>query len=451
MNKNDEIILEIDGYSSTGSGVGHLDGMAVFVPLAAKGDIIRAKVVKVKKTYAYARLEEILTPSINRKTPDCKVFKTCGGCVYRHITYSAECEIKQNKVYDAVKRIGGIDLLPKDIIYAENVCHYRNKAQYPVSLSGNAGFFAPHSHRIIENDNCLLQPEIFSNILKVVTDFIKQKNISVYNEELHRGLIRHIYIRKAFATDEIMVVLVINGDSIPHSDLLIDNLKELLGSNLKSVQINKNKRDTNVILGNECVVLFGDGYITDILCGVKIRISPLSFYQVNRTMAEKLYEKAAEYALPQGKIILDLYCGAGTIGLSMSRMAKRVIGVEIVPEAVADAKENAKINGIENCEFICGDAAFAAGQLSEKSLKPDTIIVDPPRKGCDEKLLNIIASNFSPERIVYISCDCSTFARDAAILSEFGYELTEYTPVDMFPNTAHIETVALLLRKKGDR
>ncbi len=447
MNKNDEIVISIDGYSSTGSGVGHYDGMAVFVPQTAVGDTVRIKILKVKKNYAYGKVEEIIIPSEDRKTPDCKVFRSCGGCVYRHITYKSECEIKQNKVYDAIKRIGGIDLSPNDIICAENICGYRNKAQYPVSQSGNAGFYAPHSHRIIESDDCRLQPEIFSRILKVITDWIKINNISVYNEQTHQGLVRHIYLRQASATNEIMVVIVINGDTLDHSDILIEKLKILLGDSLKSVQININKRDTNVILGEKCIVLYGDSYITDILCSVKIRISPLSFYQVNRAMAEKLYEKAAEYAMPKGKTVLDLYCGAGTIGLSMAKDAKEIIGVEIIPDAVEDARVNAQINEIHNTTFICGDAAHAAAELSRKKLTPDVVIVDPPRKGCDEALLHTIANNFCPERIVYISCDCATLARDAAILENEGYKLIEYTPVDMFPATSHVETVALFVKK----
>ncbi len=446
MNKNDEIVISIDGYSSTGSGVGHYDGMAVFVPQTAVGDTVKVKILKVKRTYAYGKVEEIITPSENRKTPDCKVFRSCGGCVYRHITYKSECEIKQNKVYDAIRRIGGIDIKPNEIICAENICGYRNKAQYPVSLSGNAGFYAPHSHRIIESDDCRLQPEVFSHILKVITDWIKENGISVYNEQTYHGLVRHIYLRQAAATNEIMVVIVINGDTLPHSDILIEKLKMLLCDNLKSVQININKRNTNVILGDTCVTLYGEKYITDILCGVKIRISPLSFYQVNRTMAEKLYKKAAEYAMPTGKTVLDLYCGAGTIGLSMAKDAKEIIGVEIIPDAVEDARVNAQINGISNATFICGDAAHAATELSLQKLTPDVVIVDPPRKGCDEALLHTISNDFSPERIVYISCDCATLARDAAILENEGYKLIEYTPVDMFPSTSHVETVALLCR-----
>lgn len=446
MKKNDEIILEIDGYASTGSGVGHFDGMAVFVPLTAKGDTVRVKILKVKKAYAYGKAVEIINAAIARANPDCEVFSRCGGCVYRHISYAAECEIKQDKVYNSIKRIGGIDMKPRGIIGAKNVYGYRNKAQYPISENGNVGFFGTHSHRVIENENCLLQPEIFANICTVITKWIKENNISIYNEKTHTGLVRHIYLRQAAKTSELMAVLVINGDTVPNPDVLVNRLKNLLGENLKSVQLNINKKDTNVILGDKCVLLFGDTYITDILCGVKVRISPLSFYQVNRDMAEVLYEKAAEYAETKGKTVLDLYCGAGTIGLSMAKTAKKIIGAEIIPDAVRDAKINAEINGINNAEFICADAAAAAKQLAERGEKPDVVIVDPPRKGCDEELLNTIANDFSPERIVYVSCDSSTLARDIAVLSKLGYKLAEYTPVDLFPRTAHVECAALLRR-----
>lgn len=446
MKKNDEFILEIEGYTSEGSGVGHIDGMAVFVPLTAKGDTVRVKILKVKRAYAYGKAVEIITPAPCRTEPDCSVFSRCGGCVYRHIDYKNECEIKEEKVYNSIKRIGGIDIKPQPIIAAENTFGYRNKAQYPISENGNVGFYGTHSHRVIENENCLLQPEIFGCICAVITNWIKENNVSIYNEQTHTGLMRHIYLRYGSKTNEIMVVPVINGDNLPKSDVLVARLKELLGDALKSVQLNINKKDTNVILGDKCVSLFGDTYITDILCGINVRISPLSFYQVNRDMAEKLYNKAAEYAECNGKTVLDLYCGAGTIGLSMAKTAKKIIGVEIIPDAVNDAKINAEINGIKNAEFICADAAAAAKKLAERYLKPDVVIVDPPRKGCDEALLNTIAKNFTPERIVYVSCDSSTLARDVAILEKKGYKLMEYTPVDMFPRTAHVECAAKLCR-----
>jgi len=446
MKKNDITTLKIEGMSAEGSGIGRVDGMAVFVPLAAIGDELKVRIVKVKSRYCYGIIEEILKPSPYRIDADCGVFRRCGGCVYRHISYENESNIKFEQVYNAVKRIGEQDMLPCPIISSQHETRYRNKAQYPVTEDGKAGFFATHSHRIIPCDDCKLQPEEFTITAEIVEKWIKENNVSVYNETQNLGLIRHIYVRKAFALDELMVCLVVNGKSIPAHNLLIDMLKVAFGEKLKSVQLNINTEKTNVILGKECKVLYGSEYITDILCGVKVRISPLSFYQVNRDMAEKLYYKAAEYAEPSGKNIIDLYCGAGTIGLSMAKEAETVIGVEIIPEAIEDAKFNAENNGIKNARFICGDAKYAAEQLAAEGVKPDVVIVDPPRKGCDIKVLQIIAEDFNPERLVYVSCDPATLARDIKILNELGYCLKEYTPVDLFPRTAHVETVALLVR-----
>lgn len=448
MKKNDEIILNITDMTAEGSGVGKHGGMAVFVPLTALGDTVRVKVLKVKKSYAYGKAEETITPSSDRIEPDCPVFSRCGGCTYRHIKYAAECKIKSDRVYEAVKRIGGIDMQPQRIIADPNLTNrYRNKAQYPVSSEGSLGFYAFHSHRIIPCRNCLLQPEVFAVISEETEKWINTFNISVYSETAHSGLLRHVYIRIAEKTGEIMLTLVINGDNIPHIEALTSVLKNKLGNSLKSVQLNINKEKTNVILGRECRLIYGEPYITDILCGMKIRLSPLSFYQVNRAAAERLYEKAAEYAAPDGKKILDLYCGAGTIGLSMAKRAESVTGVEIVPEAIEDAKKNALINNIDNIRFICADAADAAARLSQENFSVDTVIVDPPRKGCSEELLNIIADKFAPKSVVYVSCDPATLARDIKSLTLLGYELTEYTPVDLFPRTAHVESVCLLSRK----
>ena len=446
MKKNDELILNITDTTAEGSGVGKYEGMAIFVPLTAVGDKVKTKILKVKKSYAYGKAMEILEPSPERIEPDCPVFNKCGGCVYRHINYRAECKLKSNKIYEVIKRIGGVDMKPEPILFEENTEHYRNKAQYPVSEEGLAGFYAFHSHRIIPCNNCLLQPEIFAEIVKVAEAWIRKYNISIYDETKHKGLLRHIYIRRAEMTGEIMFTAVINGEFLPFAKELTEHLKALCGENLKSVQININKENTNVILGNECKVIYGEAYITDILCGVKVRLSPLSFYQVNRKMAEKLYQKAAEYAQPKNKTVLDLYCGAGTIGLSMAKTAKSIIGVEIVPEAIEDAKFNAELNGIKNTRFICADAAKAAEQLAKEGTEADVVIVDPPRKGCTPELIETISNHFSPERVVYVSCDPATLARDIKIFTEQGYELKEYTPADLFPRTAHVETVALLCR-----
>lgn len=444
MNKNDEIILDITDVTDDGSGIGKIDGMVVFVPFTAIGDTVKVKIVKLKKSYCFGKLLEIITPSADRIIPDCKTFNKCGGCTFRHISYEAECKIKYKKVYETVKRIGGIDLLPEPIISAENINCYRNKAQLPVNLEGRAGFFAPRSHRIVPNNACRLQPTEFSQIIKTVENWIKDNGISIYNEETKKGLLRHIYLRKAQKTDEISLTLIINGDSLPKSEDLITRIEPY--KNIKSLQININKIHTNVIMGDTCKTLYGDDYITDILCDIKVRLSPLSFYQVNRDMAEKLYLKVHEYAKPLNKDILDLYCGAGTIGLSMAKNAKSIIGVEIVPEAVNDAKFNAQLNGITNARFICADATAAAKTLAKEKLKPDVCIVDPPRKGCSEEVINTIAKEFSPESVVYVSCDVSTLARDIKLFETLGYKLIKYTPCDLFPRTPHIECVAYLTR-----
>lgn len=443
MQKNSEIILDITDVTAEGNGVGKYEGVAVFVPGSAVGDRVKVHIVKVKRNYCFGKVIEVIEESKDRIEVDCPVFSKCGGCVYRHIDYKAEALIKQNRVQETMKRIGGIDIKAQPILTgAPN--RYRNKAQYPVSQDGSVGFYAVHSHRIIPCDDCMLQPEEFKSIAELFSSFIKEFYVSVYNEETGKGLVRHLYLRKGTATGEIMVALVINGNSLPQSDIFINNLKNLLGDSLKTVVLNINKENTNVILGRENKVLYGDGYITDILCGNKIRINPLSFYQVNRDMAEVLYKKAEEYTCPEGKAVLDLYCGAGTIGLSFANRAKSIIGVEIVKQAIEDAKFNAKLNGIENTDFICGDAKDAAEELDKNGIKPDVVVLDPPRKGCDTQLLYTVADGFAPERIVYVSCDCATLARDCKILKEKGYEVIEYTPVDLFPRTSHVETVALL-------
>ena len=445
MQKNEEYVLEIVDVTAEGSGVGRAEGMAVFVPLTAVGDRAKVKILKTKKTYAYGKLLSLERPSKSRIDNDCPYFNQCGGCVYRHISYEAEKALKENKVYENIKRIGGVDMKPQFII-TDEPDRYRNKAQYPVSSEYSAGFYAFHSHRIIPCEDCLLQPGIFAKITESVCLWAKQNDISIYDEIIHKGFLRHIYIRKAQVTGEIMVCLVINGEILPESGELIDRLVELCGDDLKSVQINVNKKDTNVILGNKCKTIYGDDYITDVLCGVKIRLSPLSFYQVNHTMAQKLYEKAKDYAKPAGKNVIDLYCGAGTIGLSMASDAKSIIGVEIIPEAIEDAKHNAKINGIENARFICADATAAAEQLAKDGITADTVVVDPPRKGCSEEVIKTIANSFCPETVVYVSCDSATLARDIKIFADNGYQLKEYTPCDLFPRTSHVETVALLRR-----
>ena len=446
LKKNDEIELEITGFSSEGSGVGHYNGQAVFVAGAAAGDTVQVVIIKAKKNYAIGKILNILKASPDRTAPDCGVFPRCGGCQYRHITYEAEKRIKHQKVTDALQRIGHIDVTPLPIVGAEEADRYRNKAQYPVeTVNGRlmTGFYAPFSHRVIDCKNCLLQPAEFGDILKVIAKWTEKYKILSYDEEIQKGLLRHIYIRKAFETGEIMVCLVINGDKIFKTNELVTALTQA-NSNIRTVLLNRNTEDTNVILGDKCTTLFGNGYIEDILCGKRFRISPLSFYQVNHDQAQRLYEKAAEYAIGENtKTLIDLYCGAGTIGLTMADKVEKLIGVEIVPEAIADAKVNAKLNGVTNARFICADAAEAARQIKEKGIRPDTVILDPPRKGCDDALISTV-TEMSPERIVYVSCDPATLARDCEKLNAAGYNVIEATPFDLFPRTVHVENVVLL-------
>lgn len=450
LSKNQEIKLHIDSVSSEGSGVGRFDRQAVFVSGAAVGDELSVHIIKAKKTYAVGIIKEILKPSKDRISVDCPYFKQCGGCVYRHISYDAEKRIKTQKVKDAFLRLAHIDVPIREIITA-NTDRYRNKAEYPVgrALNGvNIGFYANRSHRIVDAEDCLLQPAEFAEIVEIIRKWIFDNHISVWNEETSEGLLRHIYIRKGFLSGEIMVCLVINGENIPKAEELVSAVSKISG--VKSIVLNINTKNSNVILGETVKVLWGSEKISDTLCSVEIELSPLSFYQVNHDGAELLYKKAAEYACLSGKeTVIDLYCGAGTIGLSMAHKAKKVIGVEIIPEAIEDAKKNAKRNGIRNCEFYCMDAGEAVKMLRDKHIQPDVILLDPPRKGCSKEVLSYVAE-MNPERIVYISCDVSTQSRDCAVLKELGYITKEVTPVDMFPRTAHVETVVCLSQEKPD-
>lgn len=448
LKKNDEIQLTVKSCTVQGSGVCDYNGMTVFVQGAVTGDHVLAHIIKVKKTYAVGIIKKITQRSPIRIDPECPVAHKCGGCCFAQIKYDAELEIKAQQVEDNFRRLGGLDIKPQPIIPSPAMSRYRNKAQYPVGSDGtfaSIGFYAPMTHRIIDCADCSLQPEDFRRIVDIFRDWIRENKISAYSEQNHSGLVRHIYIRKGFATGEIMVCVVANGNSLPESEGLINRLTDELPE-IRSVILNINRDRTNVVLGKDCVTLYGEDYITDILCGLKFRISPLSFYQVNHDGAQILYSKAKEYAALTGnEILVDLYCGTGTIGLTMAKDAKQLVGVEIVPQAVENARKNAEINGIENARFICGDAAKASKMLLEKKLSPDVVIVDPPRKGCDEQLIGDIAV-MNPKRVVYVSCDSATLARDCARFKKYGYEAVEATPVDMFPRTGNVETVALLIR-----
>ena len=448
MKKNDVVKLDITGMSHEGVGIGRVENMAVFVRGSAVGDTVEVIIIKIAKNYAVGKLVEVITPSADRIENDCSAFPRCGGCVYRHISYEAEAEIKRQRVADCLKRIGGIDFMPEATQIGEQAA-YRNKAQYPVGSDPRglrAGFYAHHTHNIIECDCCALQPALFSDIVAFVKAFILEKGLTAYNEQSGEGLVRHIYIRQGAISKEVMVCLVINGKTLPHSEALVDGLKSLVGEQLKTVVLNLNTADTNVIMSTKCVTLMGDGYISDTLCGVNVRLNPLSFYQVNHAMAQRLYEQAAEFA-GNGGTLVDLYCGAGTIGLSMAKRFDSVIGAEVIPEAIEDAEFNAAANGIKNARFICGDAYEAAKQLHEEGIHPDVVIVDPPRKGLEEGLPRHIAENMAPDRVVYVSCDPATMARDVKAFEECGYKLKAAVPFDLFPRTYHVESCVLLCKE----
>ena len=451
MKKNDIVEIEITALSSECSGIGKKDGMVIFVPFSAIGDKLEVKILKVNKTYCYGKIERIITPSPDRVTPDCPVYTKCGGCSLRHISYEAQLRAKEQFVKDAFTRIGGLspEFLP--IIRNTNINGYRNKLQIPIGTDkdGNliAGFYAFHSHRIVPCEKCLLQPDIFS---KITADFLKIStglNLTAYDESTHKGILRHLYLRKGYYSGEICLCIVV-AKNVPEIKILSDRLLEKYPEIVSSV-INVNSRDTNVILGDEEIVLTSKNYICDIMCKIAVNIAPKAFYQVNTPCAEQLYSSACDFAEPNGKTVLDLYCGAGTIGLSMARTAKKIIGVEIVPEAIENAKQNALANGITNCEFICADAAEAARILHSRSLRPDVIMVDPPRKGCGRDACEQIAA-FSAPRIVMVSCNAATAARDCACFAALGYSTDKCVAVDMFSGTNHVETVVLLSHKKPD-
>lgn len=453
MNKNDICTLEITAISNDGSGVGRdEEGKVVFVPMTAIGDICRVKILKVKSSYSYGKVEEILTSSSDRTENDCPVFGKCGGCSLRHIVYDAEVRVKEGFIRDAFMRIGGLapEYLP--LIRNEAASRYRNKAQYPIGKDkdGNVicGFYAVNSHRIVPCDDCALQPEIFSEIVEYIRSYIQDNRLSVYSEAENKGVLRHICLRRGCYSGEINVTLV-GRRKIPELGRLS---KELMRKfpDIKGVVLNINKQATNVIMGQEEILLAGRAEIYDTMCGNKVSLSPKSFYQVNTPMAEKLYGIAKEFAEPKGKILADIYCGIGTIGLSMAKEAERVIGVEIVESAVENAKKNAELNGFDNAEFYCADADNAAEILRKSGVKPDVIVLDPARKGCERKVLEELAE-FEAERIVMISCNPATAARDCGILEELGYRCEMVQGVDLFSGTQHVECVIKLSRKKENK
>lgn len=446
MKKNDIFETEIMDMTTEGSGVCRVDNMAVFVPHTAVGDRIRVRIVKVLKSYAFGIVEELLEPSADRIAPACGLSQ-CGGCLFQHITYDAELRVKEKAVQDAFIRLGKLspEFLP--ILGAESRTRYRNKAQYPFALDKTGqpilGFFARRSHRVISVKDCLLQPELFGKIAGTVLEFVRRNSISVYNESSGKGDMRHLYLRCGQHSGEVMVCFIVRKPIRKKLMPLVEILTEQYPQ-IKSISMNCNPKKTNVILGDSTETLWGKDTITDTMCGNAVDLSPESFYQVNTIQAERLYGAAKEFAQLTGKErLLDLYCGAGTIGLSMADAVSELVGVEIVPEAVENAKENAARAGVKNAAFFCGDAGSIAGKLAEQGTAPDVIVVDPPRKGCDEAALWAMVQ-MQPERIVMISCNATTAARDCAMLSRIGYAAERVQPVDLFPGTGHVECVIRL-------
>ena len=450
--KNQELTVEITEVGSLGEGVAKLDGYALFVKDSVRGDICQVKIMKANKSFAYAKLLKVITPSPYRVKPRCEVARRCGGCKIMAADYKEQLRFKIEKVYNNLTRIGGAsDFEYESIIGMEEPYNYRNKAQFPIGYNDKgrlvSGFYAGRTHVIVENNKCFLGVPENEKVLTIIKKFMNEYSIKPYDEINHTGVIRHVMIRKAFHTGEIMVCIVINGDEILHSDILVGRLKKIPGIVSISISINKDK--TNVIMGRKIVNLFGRNYIRDYIKDVEFNISPKSFFQVNPIQTEKLYEKALEYAgLTGNEVVWDLYCGIGTISLFLARNAKKVYGVEIISDAIEDAKRNAKLNNIDNTEFFVGksEEVFVNYYKTNKDHLPDVVVVDPPRKGCERILLEKIAS-VNPEKIVYVSCDSATLGRDVAILEENGYKLMKACPVDMFPHTEHVETVCLLSRK----
>lgn len=452
FSKNKTYRIDITGLTHEGQGVGKLEGFVVFVDSALPGETVDIKIIKQTKSYAVGQLIKVIKPAEIRVEPFCPVFDKCGGCAVQHMTYKAQLDFKKDTVLQNLKRIGGLeDVKVHDTIGMESPFNYRNKVQYPVAGEGKdirIGFYESRSHNIIDSSECNIQPDESNIIRDIVRSFCRENGISIYNEKTGKGLLRHVMVRKGFKTNEIMVVLVINGQKLPKSDELIKILLQKY-ENIKSVMLNINTRNTNIILGEQNICIHGQEYISDYIGKYRFNISPLSFFQVNPIQTEVLYRKALEYAgLTGNETVFDLYCGIGTISLFLSEKAKRVIGVEVVPEAIEDAKQNAALNNVTNTEFIVGEAEKVIPRFYEEGIRADVVVVDPPRKGCDEVLLSTLVS-MEPKRIVYVSCNPSTLARDLKYLSEHGFKVVEAQPVDMFPWTGHVECVIRIQKKES--
>ena len=432
----------IDGYSSEGLGIARVNGAVVFVPHAVRGEEIDLRITKVMKTSCAGEIVKIHNPSPERMEPECPYAGKCGGCAYRHLTYPEELWAKRQRVQDALTRIGGLDLTVEEILGAKNPEHYRNKSQYPVGADGSIGFFQARTHKVVPIRRCLIQTEAADRTAQAVGEWMRRYKISAYDETTGKGLVRHVCVR-VNRKGESLCCVVVNGNKVPREPELAAYVTAAVPHTV-GVLLNSNTRRGNVVLGDKYRTLFGRNYLMDTLCGLEFKLSMPSFYQVNRDQAEVLYGKALEFAgLTGNETVLDLYCGIGTITLCLAKAAKRVIGAEIVPPAIRDAKENALRNHIENAEFFCGDAADIAAKLESDGLRPDVVTVDPPRKGLAPEVIASVAA-MGPEKVVYVSCDPATLGRDVKIFREFGYEAKRAAAVDMFPGTAHVETVCLL-------
>lgn len=448
VTKNQEYTVAIEGYSGEGAGVARIDGFVVFVSGALRGEVCRILILKVLKSAAFAKVLEVLAPSPHRIAPDCPYFPRCGGCTYRHMDYAEELALKRRRVQDNLARIGGSEVEVEEILGAAETRRYRNKAQYPVSPDGRVGFYRARTHEVIDTRECLLVKPEADAAAEAVRQYMRDFRAAGYDERTRRGLLRHVYVRSN-TRGECLICLLVNGKRLPHEAELVERLRRACPKAV-GIVLGENTRRDNVILGERYRTLWGADRLEDVLCGRVFRLSVPSFYQVNREQAERLYAKAIEYTQLTGEeTVLDLYCGAGTITLALAPHAKRVLGAEIVPEAIDDARENAARSGVENAEFFCGDASDVAKKLAQENLRPDVITVDPPRKGLAEDVVESIA-RMQPERVVYVSCDSATMARDVKRFATLGYRAVRACAVDLFPRADHVETVVQLVRKKPD-
>ena len=442
LEKNRIYRAHIDGYSSEGLGIARIDGQVVFVHGAVRGETCDVLVMKVLKNAAFGKIAALAEPSPARRQPDCPYYGRCGGCDFRHMSYEEELWAKRARVQDALTRIGGAEVTVEEILGAEQPLHYRNKSIYPISPAGEVGFYRARSHQVVDVEHCLIQKPEADALAQAVRDYIARFQVAPYDEATGRGLLRHLYVRTS-CRGESLACLLVNGSRLPHEQELVDMLRAA-APGVCGVVLGENTRRGNAILGDRYRTLWGRDYLTDTLCGLELRLSVPSFYQVNHDQAQRLYEKALEYAGLTGReLAVDLYCGAGTITQVLARRARHVIGGEIVPEAIRDAEDSARRNGVENVEFLCGDASRLAAELRQRGLRPDVICVDPPRKGLAPDVVEAAAS-MTPGRIVYVSCDPATLARDVARFAPLGYCPVRTCAVDLFPGTAHVETVCLL-------